>query len=156
MAAETSGAGWRLGVGRFPARGGTDMIPLVKAYMIATALSSAGMAPAHAVDAKIGETQTCVPLAMIESTQVVDDRTVLIVMRGKDDYKRMDIMKPCPSLRTANGFSHTTSTSDLCTTDPLRVNEPVGATCSIKQIVTISAAEAAELQKRKPGQKTGE
>ncbi len=132
------------------------MIPLVKTYMIAAALSSAGVLPtgdALAAGEKIGEAQTCVPLAMIESTKVVDDKTVLIIMRGKDSFKRMDIMSPCPSLRTANGFSHATSTSDLCTTDPLRVNEPVGATCSIKQIVTISAAEASDLQKRKSGQK---
>jgi len=131
------------------------MVPLVKTYMLAAALSAAPV-PALAAGENIGESQTCVPLAMIESTQVVDDKTILIVMRGRDSYKRMDIMRPCPSLRTANGFSHATSTSDLCTTDPLKVNEPVGVTCSIKQIVTISPAEAADLQKRKPGHKAAE
>jgi hypothetical protein len=49
----------------------------------------------------------------------------------------------------ANGFSHSTSTGDLCTSDPLRVIEPVGATCMIKQIVTISPAEAKLLQTKK-------
>jgi len=79
---------------------------------------------------------------------VIDDKTLLIKMRSKNSFKRIDLVGACPGLRMADGFSHTTSTNDLCTTDPLKVNEPVGATCMIKQIINISPAEAESLQHR--------
>jgi len=128
------------------------MGPTLKRYLVAAAVACAAGFAASVVEAageKVGDTQMCVPLVNIESTPVIDNKTILIKMREKNGFKRIDLMGPCSGLYMANGFSHTTSTNDLCTSDPLRVNEPVGATCMIKQIVTISAAEAKGLQSRK-------
>ena len=63
-------------------------------------------------------------------------------MKGKGGYKRIDLVNRCSGLKFQEGFSHATSTNDLCTTDPLRVLEPVGSTCMIEKIVTIDEAEA--------------
>jgi hypothetical protein len=106
----------------------------------------AGVSAAEKSGKRGGRTQMCVRLNDIDSTYAVDSRTVLLTMRG-NSFKRMDLTSSCPGL-TMDGFRHSTSTNDLCTTDPLRVNQPVGATCMIKQIVDITPAEAEALRKR--------
>ena len=76
------------------------------------------------------------------------NKTIAVRMKG-GGYKRIDLLNKCSGLKIQGGFSHATSTNDLCTTDPLRVLEPVGSTCMIDKIVTIDAAEYKELRKRK-------
>ena len=102
----------------------------------------------EARDAKSRDTQMCVRLNDIDSTEAVDNRTLLLNMRGVNNFKRMDLVAACPGI-TFEGFRHSTSTGDLCTTDPLRVNQPAGATCMIKQIVDITPAEAEALRKNR-------
>ncbi|TAL02452.1 MAG: hypothetical protein EPO08_07130 [Rhodospirillaceae bacterium] len=132
------------------------MSSTLKKYLIAASVACvAGLATgiAQAEGDKVGDTQMCVPLMQIDSTPVINDSTILIKMKQKGAFKRIDLMAPCGGLNMGNGFVHTTSTNDLCTSDPLRVNEPMGtgtgATCMIKQIVTISADEAKALQTKK-------
>jgi hypothetical protein len=96
----------------------------------------------------LGDTQQCIRLSSVDETPVIDDRTIAVRMKG-GGYKRIDLVNKCSGLKMQGGFSHSTSTNDLCTTDPLRVLEPVGATCLIDKIVTIDAAEYKELRKRK-------
>ncbi len=107
---------------------------------------------AHAAQAakgdNIGDTQQCIRLQSIDETPVIDDKTILVRMKG-GDFKRIDLVNKCSGLKMQGGFSHSTSTNDLCTTDPLRVLEPIGATCLIEKIVTIDAAEAKALRARK-------
>jgi hypothetical protein len=125
------------------------MVRRLKALLVGASLICAttmATQNAQAAGENIGDTQMCVQLSRIDSTPVIDNRTILIKMRASNSYKRIDLVSACPGLRMANGFSHSTSTGDLCTTDPLRVIEPVGATCMIKQIVTISPEEAKALQ----------
>jgi hypothetical protein len=102
---------------------------------------------AQAAGDKVGDTQTCVPLQFIDSSPVIDDKTILLKMKG-GGYKRIDLLNKCSGLHMQRGFAHSTSTNDLCTSDPLRVLEPVGATCMIDKIVTIDKAEAKELLAR--------
>ncbi len=96
----------------------------------------------------IGDTQQCIRLSYVDETPVIDDKTIAVRMKG-GGYKRIDLLNKCSGLKIQGGFSHSTSTNDLCTTDPLRVLEPVGATCLIDKIVTIDAAEYKELRKKK-------
>jgi hypothetical protein len=134
------------------------MKPTFKTYLMAmgilcvTGLAAGG---ARADGGKVGDTQMCVPLINIDHTQVIDNKTILIEMKGKGKYKRMDLMGSCPGLRMSGGFSHETSINQLCTSDPLHVIEThgVGATCMIKQIVTIDAAEAKKLQSKEKTKK---
>ena len=96
----------------------------------------------------VGDTQQCIRLSSIDETPVIDDKTIAVRMKG-GGYKRIDLLNKCSGLKIQGGFSHATSTNDLCTTDPLRVLEPVGSTWMIDKIVTIDAAEYKELRKRK-------
>ena len=113
------------------------------------AAGCATFAMAHAAGEKVGDTQQCVPLMSIDQTPVIDDKTILIKMKGRGGYKRIDLINRCSGLKMQEGFAHATSTNDLCTTDPLRVLEPVGATCMIDKIVTIDEAEAKQLMARR-------
>lgn len=105
---------------------------------------------ARAAD-EIGETQMCVPLQRIDDRRIIDDKTILLKMVVGPSYKRIDLARNCPGLKTAGGFSSATSISQLCKQDVIRVlKEPIGSQCIIDQIVTIDEAEAkALIAKRK-------
>ncbi len=123
-------------------------------YVSSTLLAAVALAGfAHAAQAAngeaIGDTQQCIRLSYVDETPVIDDRTIAVRMKGGGGHKRIDLVNKCSGLKMQGGFAHSTSTNDLCTTDPLRVLEPVGATCLIDKIVTIDKAEYTELRKKK-------
>lgn len=126
--------------------------PLTR-YLIATfAALSCGVLAAAAVKAEganVGETQQCIRLQSIDQTPVIDNKTILVKMKGKSGYKRIDLVNNCSGLKIEGGFSHSTSINQLCTSDPLRVIGPVGSTCLIEKIVTIDEAEAKMLLAKK-------
>lgn len=95
----------------------------------------------------IGDRQQCIPTGWIDSTVVIDNRTILVEMRGKG-YKRIDLANNCSGLKLSGGFSYSTSTQDLCTSSTLRVVESGGAggICVIREIVTIDDQEAKALR----------
>jgi hypothetical protein len=126
------------------------MLNAVRRYILTAAAAAAalgGAVTAHAAN-KPGETQMCVPLAQIDETVVIDDQTILIRMKG-GGFKRMDMAYRCSGLKMNQGFVHKTSTQNLCTTDPLRVLEPAGASCMIDKIVTIDKEEGKTLLARR-------
>jgi len=41
----------------------------------------------------------CVSLSLIDGTQTIDERTVLIKLRGREKFMRMDLASRCPGLR---------------------------------------------------------
>ncbi len=106
---------------------------------------AAGTASAVQGDA-IGDTQTCLNLKQIESSPVIDSKTILIKMNAPKGYKRIDIAAPC-GLDSTKSFAHNTSTNELCKTDSLKVLQEPGGFCMIKQIVTITEDEAKALEK---------
>eukprot|EP01012_Entosiphon_sulcatum_P046887 TRINITY_DN63288_c0_g1_i1.p2 TRINITY_DN63288_c0_g1~~TRINITY_DN63288_c0_g1_i1.p2 ORF type:complete len:131 (+),score=28.00 TRINITY_DN63288_c0_g1_i1:21-413(+) len=120
----------------------------VSKYLFAAAALMGFAGAAHAEGEKVGDTQRCIRLQYINQTPVIDDKTILVEMKG-GGFKRIDLLNKCSGLKIQGGFSHSTSTNDLCVTDPLRVLEPIGSTCLIDKIVTIDAAEAKELRKKK-------
>jgi hypothetical protein len=99
---------------------------------------------------EVEETQMCVPLHQIDDRRIIDDKTILLKMVVGPSYKRIDLARSCPGLRTAGGFSSATSIGQLCKQDVIRVlQEPIGSQCIIDKIVTIDEAQAKELMARR-------
>lgn len=107
----------------------------------------AGTVAAQAADAA-GATQRCVRLSQIADSPVIDDKTILLRIRGGNDFKRVDMRGSCSGMKFS-GIGHTTPTDELCTTDTIHVLQPVGAVCMIEKIVTIDKAEADSLLARR-------
>jgi len=106
----------------------------------ATLALGIGAPSAFAADG-VGQTQKCVRLSDIQSSPVVDDKTIVLRMRGRDDFKRVDMRGTCSGMKFS-GIGHTTPTDELCTSDSITVLQPVGAVCMIQQIVNIDKSEA--------------
>ncbi|MEQ8509196.1 MAG: hypothetical protein RIF37_01495 [Rhodospirillaceae bacterium] len=115
--------------------------------LAAVALSaglSAGLATAPALAETEGKTQQCIPLQAIEQTPVIDNKTILVEMKG-NKYKRIDLVNRCSGLKIEGGFSYATSINQLCIQDTLRVLRS-GGICMIDQIVDITEEEALALK----------
>ena len=102
---------------------------------------------AQAAESRPGDRQQCIRLQAVGQTPVIDDRTILVEMKGNGGYKRIDLMNKCVGLKIQGGFSFGTSTQDICTSTGLRVID--GGPCMIKEIVTIDEAEAKALKARR-------
>lgn len=112
----------------------------------AAVLSTAALAvslPAFA-DGHEEKSQQCIRLQDVRQTPVIDNKTILVEMRGKT-YKRIDLRNRCSGLKIEGGFSHATSINRLCIQDTLRVLRS-GGICMIDQIVDITAEEADALR----------
>jgi len=86
-------------------------------YLMATfaALATAVLTAAavKAEGEKVGDTQQCVRLQFIDQTPVIDNKTILIKMKSKGQYKRIDLVSNCGGLKIQGGFSHSTSINQL-------------------------------------------
>lgn len=108
---------------------------------IAAALTfGLGATSVLAADA-VGSTQKCVRLSDIQDSPIIDDKTIVLKMRGRDHFKRVDMRGTCSGMEFS-GIGHTTPTDELCTSNAIKVLQPVGAICMIDKIVTIDKAEA--------------
>ncbi len=108
---------------------------------IVTALSlGAGVTAVFAADT-VGSTQQCVRLSDIRESPVIDDKTIVLKMRSRDEFKRVDMRGTCSGMKFS-GIGHSTPSDELCTSSAITVLQPVGANCMIQQIVTIDKAEA--------------
>jgi hypothetical protein len=125
----------------------TRIVKILAATFALMAASVLAAAAARAEGENVGDTQQCINLMQIDSTPVIDTKTILVEMKGKG-FKRIDLVNNCTGLKF-NGFSYSTSINRLCTSDPLKVIDPVGQVCMIDKIVTIDQAEAEALRARK-------
>lgn len=115
------------------------------AAMVALSLSAA---PAFAETEDTNEvTQQCIRLQYVDQTPVIDNKTILVEMKG-NTYKRIDLRNRCSGLKIEGGFSHATSINQLCVQDTLRVLRS-GGICMIDKIVDITEEEAIALKKKK-------
>lgn len=114
----------------------------------ATLLALAAASPAFAEGEKVGDTQMCIESHRIQSTQVLDHKTILVRMTPGQGYKRIDIKNRCSTLDKSTGFAYDTSINKLCKQDSLKVLDS-GQICMIDQIVTIDETEAKALQRKK-------
>jgi hypothetical protein len=107
-------------------------------------LLSSGVSAADAA----GETQRCIHLTQIDESPIIDDRTILVKMRGKSGFKRMDLSGTCTSI-ARDGYTRVSPENAICTSDSLQVLGPIPSVCQIERIVTIDATEASALEARK-------
>ncbi len=104
-------------------------------------------APALAED---GEEQQCIRLSYIDQTPVIDNKTILVDMKGNGGYKRIDLLNRCSGLKLEGGFSYSTSINQLCKQDRITVLR-AGTPYMIDKIVDISEEDADALIDRKYG-----
>ena len=100
--------------------------------------------------AEAGEEQQCIRLSAIDQTPVIDNKTILVEMRGNRGYKRIDLLNRCSGLKIEGGFGYSTSINRLCKQDLLTVLR-AGTPCMIDKIVDITEEEADALMDRKYG-----
>src|SRR5687767_13931065 len=75
-------------------------VAVVLGLAAALALSTAA---ARAEGENIGDRQQCIPTGWIDRTIVIDNRTILVEMRGKG-HKRIDLANNCSGLKLQGGF----------------------------------------------------
>ncbi len=115
----------------------------------AIVLQGCSSEPTPSPGTKVGDKQQCINLANIDHTYVVDDQTILVTMKGRHEFKRIDLLDRCVGLKIEGGFAYETSIQELCKQDPLRVIRGGGEICMIKQIVTIDPDEAKALREKR-------
>jgi hypothetical protein len=81
--------------------------------------------PAEPAVRVLGEAVSCIPLTQIQSTQVRNDRTIDFEMLGSRSYRNV-LPNTCPSLRFEDGFTYSTGTSQLCSSDIIYVLDRSG------------------------------
>ena len=96
----------------------------------------------------VGEAQNCVNLRDIDSSPAIDEGTILLKLKGANNFRRIDLASTCRGL-TFSGFGHRSHDGRLCRTSPLHVLQSGGQTCMIENIVTIDATEAAALEEKR-------
>ena len=79
--------------------------------------------PAQSADAT--KPVNCIPLSRIESTQAIDDQTILFYMRGGDIYVNQ-LSNRAFGLARNRPFMYKSSTGQLCNHDIITVLEPLG------------------------------
>jgi hypothetical protein len=105
----------------------TKVTCIAASFLYLSSLSAAEE-PAAASDAAPGKTVSCVRLSQIDSTQVVDDRTIIFRMRsGKPRYYKNTLPYKCPQLGFEKAFSYKTSTNQLCSVDIITVLQNFGS-----------------------------
>lgn len=97
----------------------------------------------------IGEVDQCIPLTRIKRTKAVDNRTIVVEMRGQDGWRKMETANRCIGLKIEDSFSYSTSLTQLCKGDIIRVLGTGGSSCGLAQITAISEEEAKALMKKK-------
>lgn len=120
------------------------------AALLALALGTAAAAGARLAFADEGGARKCLGLSEIDSTQIVDDGTILFRMRNGDIYRNV-LPRECPTLKDRDQFSYRLTTARLCSTDVITVLEErgfalaSGASCSLGSFEPISAGDAQSL-----------
>ncbi len=103
-----------------------------------------GQAQAKAPAAADGASVACLPLRSIQSTKVIDDRTIDFRVTGRKVY-RNTLPNRCPQLGYQQAFSYATSQSQLCSLDIITVfvqGNPglQGASCGLGRFTPLPAA----------------
>lgn len=96
----------------------------------ASLYSMAAWADDKSADAPVA--YRCISLRHVQSTEVVDDQTILFHMTGRKTLK-MALTYPCYSLKFYGFFSYTTRTGELCAKTDMVVSRD-GSRCPIESI----------------------
>lgn len=96
--------------------------------------------------------QSCITVSRIDRTEVIDDRTVIFHMRGRDAYRNY-LPRRCPNLARNNRFMYEVRGSQLCDIDTITVLEQFGTrldrgfTCQLGEFHPITAEDIEELKR---------
>lgn len=84
----------------------------------------------------------CLSLSRIRNTRVLDDQSILFVMRGKPDYRNV-LPRRCPGLGFYKSFGYKTGINSVCDLDIITVLESGrrGASCGLGKFVEYDPAE---------------
>lgn len=96
-------------------------------------------AAADAAPPQAASGESCINLASIRESRVVDDNTIDFIMRDGSIY-RNTLPNRCPSLGFEAAFTYATSLSQLCSSDIIRVIQQgggpqLGASCGLGRFV---------------------
>ncbi|MDE1149437.1 MAG: DUF6491 family protein [Azospirillaceae bacterium] len=128
--------------------------PLALAAFLATALLAGcaaqpdqaagpdGTAVASAQPTKEDRGPLCISMRDIKDTKVINDRTILVTLRERGKFLRVDLTDRCVGLGFY-GFAHVSYNDEFCRTDPLTlVGMPVSPTCLIDRMMPIDKEAA--------------
>jgi hypothetical protein len=93
-----------------------------------------------------GDAVNCLPLSQIRETRVRDDRTIDFYTNGGKVY-RNTLPYSCPELGAREGFSYSTSLSQLCSVDIITVLRQFGgmpqrgASCGLGKFQPVTIAK---------------
>ncbi len=89
----------------------------------------------------LGKPEMCVDVSRIKETRIIDDQTILFIMKGGQRYLNRLPVK-CPGLMLSNGFGYATSIDKLCMQDSIKVlskGSAIGSTCPLGEFVPFKA-----------------
>jgi hypothetical protein len=121
--------------------------------LIVTFAAGALFAPwvVHADDKKADLDRTpvdCIITRNIDKTDIIDDRTILFYMKGKNKpIYRNYLPSKCPNLESSDRFGYAVTSSRLCKVDLIQALPRIGIPipCRIGEFTPISADEVEEL-----------
>ena len=85
----------------------------------------------------LGEAEMCVDVYRIKETRIIDNQTILFIMRGGERYLNRLPVK-CSGLVIGDGFGYETSITKLCMQDSIKVISPgsaPGNTCLLGEFI---------------------
>ena len=89
----------------------------------------------------LGDAEMCVDIRRIDKTHIIDNQTILFIMRGGSRYLNRLPFK-CSGLRLVDGFSYQTSMSRLCKQERITTLSPgatLGSTCLLGRFILFKA-----------------
>ena len=92
-----------------------------------------------------GPAQSCIPIAALNSTPVRNGHTIDFLTSSRRGWRNV-LPNECPSLASERAFTYSTSLSQLCSTDIIRVLQNWGGTphpgaaCGLGEFVPIELA----------------
>ena len=97
------------------------------------------------------EAERCISLTRIRSTEILNERNILFVMRGKQVYRNV-LPRRCPGLRRNQTFSYRASQGRLCDNDLITIvdnpgfGQIPGPSCAIGKFYPITDDESDALR----------
>lgn len=119
-----------------------QLVPFViAALLIGSFFVCHGAFAASKTQQYLGEPETCLDVYRIKETRIIDNQTILFIMRGGNRYlNRLPVS--CSGLVIADGFSYGTSIAKLCMQDSITILSPgstLGSTCPLGKFIPFKA-----------------
>ena len=96
-------------------------------------------------------TVDCIPVQRVDRTEVLDNRSIVFHMRGREAFLNQ-LERDCPGLDREKRFMYEVRSTQLCTVDTISVLEDWGVglakgfTCSLGPFQKVSEDELADLR----------